>query len=248
MRQVMPYLLIPLLQIICVVHAVRTGRNQMWIYILIFVPGLGVLAYAVVEILPGIFGSRTARGLQNQAITHLDPGRELRRRRAALEEADTVDNRRLLAEALLAAGEFAEALELYRGTVTGIHADDPGMLLGMARAAYGTGDYESALQTVRRLGETNPRFQPVEAQLLYAIVLEALGRDEAAAQEYAALVAHAPGEEARCRYAQLLQRQGKRDEAKALFDEILTRSRRSPGHYRRREREWIDIARREVAG
>src|SRR5262252_7072409 len=111
----MPYLLIPLLQILCVVHVVRTGRDRMWIYILLFLPGIGVIAYAIVEILPGLFGSRTARGLRRDAVSRLDPGRELRHRRVALEEADTVDNRRLLAEALVAAGEFAEALALYRG-------------------------------------------------------------------------------------------------------------------------------------
>jgi hypothetical protein len=244
----MPYLLIPLLQILCVVHVVRTGRDRMWIFILLFLPGIGVIAYAIVEILPGLFGSRTARGLRREAVGRLDPGRELRRRRAALEEADTVDNRRLLAETLVAAGEFAEALDLYRGILSGIHADDPGMLLGMARAAYGTGDCELALATVRRLGETNPRYQPVDAQLLYAMTLEALGRDAEAAREYAELVTHAPGEEVRCRYALLLQRQGDSAAAKALFGEILTRTRRSPGHYRRRERQWIDIARREAPG
>jgi hypothetical protein len=244
----MPFLLIPILQILCVVHVVRTGRDRMWIYILLFLPGIGVVAYAIAEILPGVFGSRTARGLHSQAISHLDPGREVRRRRDALEEADTVENRRLLAEALLAAGQFLEAQEVYRAVLTGIHADDPGMLLGMARAAYGAGDYDVALHTVRRLGETNPRYQPVEAQLLYAMALEGLGRDEDAANEYAALVTHAAGEEVRCRYALLLQRQGRQADAKALFEEILTRSRRSPHHYRRREHEWIDVARRETAG
>jgi hypothetical protein len=248
MRAAMPYLLIPLLQILCVVHAFRTERDRMWIYILLFLPGIGVAAYAIVELLPGVFGSRTARGLHSQAISRLDPGRELRRRREALEAADTVDNRRLLAEALLAAGEFVEALELYRGNLTGIHADDPGMLLGMARSAYGARDYQLAVDTVLRLGETNPRYQPVEAQLLYAMALEALGRDTDAAREYAALVTYAAGEEVRCRYALLLQRQGKPAEAKALFTEILTRSRRAPSHYRRQEREWIDVARREAAG
>jgi hypothetical protein len=242
----MLYLLIPLLQIICVVHVVRTGRSFMWIYILLFLPGLGVAAYVIVEILPGWFGSRTAHNLRSSAVSTLDPGRELRRRRQALEETDTVDNRRLLAEALVATGQHAEALELYRGILTGIHADDPGMLLGMARAAYGVGQYDLALSTVLKLGETNPRYQPVEAQLLHAVVLEALGRDDEAADDYAALVAHAPGEEARCRYALLLKRHGDRNAAKALFDEILTRSRRSPRHYRRQEQEWIDIARREA--
>jgi hypothetical protein len=242
----LPYLLIPLLQIICVVHVVRAGRNFLWIYVLLFLPGFGVLAYVAVEILPGLFRSRTARGLQSSAVSTLDPGRELRHRRQALEEADTVDNRRLLAEALLEYGQPAEAMELYRGILTGIHADDPGMLLGMARAAYGTGQFDLALRTVRQLGETNPRYQPVEAQLLHAMTLEGLGRDDEAAKDYAALVDLAPGEEVRCRYALLLKRHGDRNAAKALFDEILTRSRRSPRHYRRREREWIDIARREA--
>jgi hypothetical protein len=244
----MLYLLIPLLQILCVVHVVRTGRNTMWIYILLFLPALGMIAYVIVEVLPGWFGSRTARNLQSTAVSTLDPGREIRRRRQALEAADTVDNRRLLAEALAASGEHGEALALYRGTLTGIHADDPGMLLGMARAAYGVRQYDLALRTVLQLGETNPRYQPVEAQLLHAMALEALGRDDEAADDYAALVTHAPGEEVRCRYALLLKRHGDTGAAKTLFDEILTRSRRAPRHYRSQESEWIDIARREAAG
>lgn len=243
----MPYLLIPLLQITCIIHALRSGRDRSWVYILMFLPGIGVLAYLAVEILPGLWHSRATRGLQQQAIRHLDPMRELRRRRDALEEADTVDNRRLLAEALAEAGEFNEAVEIYRGILTGIHADDPGMLLGMAKAAFSAGLFDEALRTVVRLGETNPRYQPVEAQLLYARALEALGRDDEAAREYEQLVTHAPGEEVRCRYALLLQRRGRAGDAVALFKEVLSRSRRAPGHYRRQERAWIDLARREAA-
>ena len=242
----MLYLLIPLLQIVCVVHVIRTGRPYLWIYALLFLPGLGVAAYVIVEILPGLFGSRAARHFGSSAVGALDPGRELRQRRQALEETDTVDNRRLLAEALVAAGQHDEAMGLYRGILTGIHADDPGMLMGMARAAHGLGQYDVALATVTKLGETDPRYQPVEAQLLHAMALEGLGRDDEAAADYSQLVTHAPGEEVRCRYALLLQRHGDRASAKALFDEILARSRRAPRHYRSQEREWIDIARREA--
>lgn len=243
----MPYLLIPLLQITCIIHALRSGRDRTWIYILALLPGVGAVAYLVVEILPGLWHSRTGRGLQQQAIRSLDPSREVRRRREALEEADTVDNHRLLAEALAAAGEFNAAVEIYHGILTGIHADDPGMLLGMAEAAFAAGRFDEALQTVLRLGETNPSYQPVAAQLLYARTLEALRRDDEAAHEYEQLVTHAPGEEVRCRYAMLLQRRGRALEALGLFKEILSRSRRAPGHYRRQERDWIAIARRETA-
>ena len=244
----MPYLLIPLLQLTCIIHALRSGRDRTWIYILALLPGVGALAYLVVEILPGLLHSRTGRGLQQRAIRSLDPSRDVRRRREALEEADTVDNHRLLAEALAAAGEFTEAVEVYRRILTGIHTDDPGMLLGMAEAAFAAAQFDEALRTVLRLGETSPRYQPVAAQLLYARTLEALRRDDDAAREYEQLVTHAPGEEVRCRYALLLRRRGRALEALGAFKEILSRSKRAPGHYRRQEREWIDIARRAVAG
>jgi hypothetical protein len=200
----------------------------------------------LVEILPGFVRGRTGQGLQSKAIRTFDPGRDLRRRYQALEEADTVENRRLLAEELIEAGRFDDALEMYRGIVTGIHADDPGLLLGVANAAYGAKQFDEALSTILKLGETNPNYQPVEAQLLYARTLETSGRDNEAAREYAQLVTHAPGEEVRCRYAMLLQRLGRPDDANTLFSDILTRSKRAPSHYRRRERYWIDIASREV--
>ena len=171
-----------------------------------------------------------------------------RRRREALEEADTVDNHRLLAEVLADAGAFDEAVEIYRRVLTGIHADDPGMLLGLAKAAFAAGLFDEALRTVLRLGEANPQYHPTEAQLLYARTLEALGRDDEAAHEYEQLVTHAPGEEVRARYALLLQRRGRVLEAMGVYKEILACSRRAPGHYRRQEREWIDLARREAAG
>src|SRR5437588_6894735 len=109
----MPYLipaLIRVLQILCLVHAFKTGRDRMWIYILLFLPGIGMIAYGVVELLPGLFRSRTAQGLQRQAMRQFDPGRELRQRYVALEEADTVENRRLLAEELVASGRYIDAV------------------------------------------------------------------------------------------------------------------------------------------
>jgi len=67
----------------------------------------------------------------------------------------------------------------------------------------------------------------------------------AALHEYEALAQGYPGEEGRARYAQLLLRDGQLDKAQAVFAEILKRSRTSPAYYRRDQREWIDLAKRE---
>ena len=79
--------------------------------------------------------------------------------------ADTIENRRLLAEEYLAVGRYDEALPLYEGALTGLHADDPSLLLRpqvrqraaheLHRAEYSS---ESALShTFKRIAGTSPR-------------------------------------------------------------------------------------------
>lgn len=244
----MPFFIVSiLLQITVVIHIIRTGRDRIWIYVVMFLPLAGVLAYFIAELLPEMLGSRTARKLKQGAIDKVDPGRDLRARLDALDAADTVDNRRYVAEEYLRLGQFEDALKMYRTTLSGMYGDDPALLMGAARAADGAGRSAEVLELLDRLRATNPDFQSAEGHLLYAKALEALARTDEALKEYEALVTYATGEEARCRYALLLKREGSTIAARALFDEVLTRARRGDGHYRAAEREWIDIARREIA-
>lgn len=242
------YLLEILIQVALVVHIVRTGRSFIWIYVVVFLPLAGPIAYFIVEVLPGWMGSHTARKLGQGAVRQLDPGRDLRRRLDALEGADTIENRRLAAEAYMELGRFDEARGLYREALVGMHADDPALLLGAARAAYGAGVPQEALDALEHLQEANPGYQSAEGHLLYAKSLEGVGRDDEARAEYEALVASYPGEEVRCRLGLLLKKHGAGERANTLFREILDRARRGNSRYRGSEREWIDIARREAAG
>ena len=47
------------------VHAMRTGRPQYWLFILLFVPALGSIAYVVFELLPELARSRRAQKVTN---------------------------------------------------------------------------------------------------------------------------------------------------------------------------------------
>ena len=44
-----------------IAHVIKTGRSMIWVLALAFLPLAGPLAYVVVEILPEVFGGRTAR-------------------------------------------------------------------------------------------------------------------------------------------------------------------------------------------
>jgi hypothetical protein len=244
----MPILGILLLcaQIACAVHAGRTGRPFFWIYLIIFVPMMGMLAYIAVELIPEWVGSRTARRAASGFGRALDPGRAVRQAERLMTMTPTTENKATLAEAYLGAQRIDEAVSLYRETLTGIHASDPALMQGLARALFQRGDFAETEQTLDRLRAANPEYQSAEGHLLYARSLEEQGKVDAALREYAALAPYYPGQEARCRYAMLLDKAGEHRDAQKLYREICQSYEMSPRHARRLQREWYEIARREA--
>jgi hypothetical protein len=232
------------LDVVCIIHIMRSGAERFWIYVIVFLPGVGPIAYFVAEIVPRLLDTRTSRSFARNARNTLDKGRGLRHRLAALDMADTTENRRLLAEEYVALGRYDEAIPLYESTLTGFHADDPTLLLGYARACYGHNQPQKALDALDHLKSADPDFESADGHLLYAKCLEGVGRLGEAIEEYTALATYGTGEEARCRLAMLLQQRGDIDGARTLFAEILARAKRATRHYRSTEREWIEIARR----
>jgi hypothetical protein len=82
--------------------------------------------------------------------------------------------------------------------------------------------------------------------LLYARVLEGQGFTDEALAALRALAATYPGEEARCRYAELLARTGRVNEARAEFREIVRRVELQGRTYRKLQQPWYDAARKGV--
>lgn len=240
-------LLVLIAQIACAVHVVRTGRNWMWIFLIVFVPLIGIAVYLAVEVLPGLAGSRGARQAASGMGRMLDPGRGLREARRQAEIAPTVQNKAVLAEEYLRAGQPEPAAQLFREALVGMHATDPGLMLGLARAQFALGDAAAARATLEARREANPEDISAEARLLYARSLEALGETDAALREYAAFAEAYPGQEARCRYALLLDQVGRRAEARQLYEEIRQAIEYGPRHQYRDQREWYAIAKRRLA-
>jgi hypothetical protein len=233
-------------QALCVVHVVRRGRPYWWIYLIVLAPLLGTIVYMGVEILPDLYRSRPARQAAARVTEVLDPGRGLRDAWRRLELSPTVENKTALALEYLSAGQPQDAVALYRESLTGVHATDP-LMLGLARAQFSLGDTAGVLATLERLREANPEYNSPEGHLLYARSLEMEGQTAAAFKEYAALIAYYPGQEARCRYALLLQMSGRIAEARKFFEEICKAIDYGPRYQYREQREWYELAKRQVA-
>jgi hypothetical protein len=245
----MPFLIISLLiQAAFIVHVIKTGRNTLWIWVLV-IPYLaipGIIAYLIVEVLPELFRSRTAQRTARGFKKAIDPGRTLRRYESEAQVGSNVASRQRYAEELVRHGRFDDAIAQYRQALTGLYEHDPDLLLGLAHAQFAKSDAPAARATLDELIRQNPQFRSPAGHLLYARALEAEGNKVKALEEYRIVSASYPGAEAAVRYAQLLLAQGQREESQKVARELLQQARIAPGHYRRAQREWLEAAHKLV--
>jgi hypothetical protein len=235
------------LQIACCVHVVRSGRTLTWIWLILIGSYLGVIVYVITAVIPDLRHDPRGRQAARKVISTIDPERERRRIQQRLELADTVDNRRVLAEESMKLGDYANAAELYRSVLKGVYANDAGFLLGLAQAQAGQNDFAGARATLDTLYAAHPDFRSSDAELLRARALEALGDHAAALERYRTLATSYPGEEARYRYGALLKQTGRFREARDVFADMLKRAKLAPNYYRKKEKEWLDGAQRDLA-
>ena len=127
-------LIILLIQVVLIVHAAKTGRFWPWGHVILFLPGFGALAYALVELLPEWFGSVQGQHAKKRVVSTLDPGKHYRLLTDQLEVTDTIANRAALAEECLTLGKFDEALRHYEHILSLPLGDDAVYALGKARA------------------------------------------------------------------------------------------------------------------
>ncbi|QJE72824.1 tetratricopeptide repeat protein [Aerophototrophica crusticola] len=229
------------------VHVVRTGQPMFWLLILLMFPFLGSLVYFITIYLPDMRNSRAAAAVVAGASKLVDPDREYREAMAAHAEVPTTENKRRLAQVLVGRGDAAGAVRLYRESLQGMYANDPGILEDLARAQLAGEDHKGALDSITRLREHNPDYHSAEAHLVLARALEGVGRTDEAIEEYQALAGYYPGLEPRCRLALALQRRGQVGPARSLFEEIVRTADRAPKHVRDAQKDWIKVARSNLA-
>lgn len=232
------------LQIFFAVHAIRNRKDGIWLWIIILAPGIGCAIYFLTQFAPDAANSPTANRAKNTLIRAVDPKRELRKRMAVLEGANTTENRIALADECIEAGIYPEAIKLLQESLVGVHDSDPSVLERLAYAQFHNDQAADAQKTLDLLITNNPAYQSADGHLLYARTLEAQEKHTEAIAEYDILRTTYPGEEARVRYAQLLKKLGKTALADELFQEALDRAKRAPKHYRRNEKVWLQIAER----
>lgn len=224
-------------------HIIRTGRSPLWIMAVALGQTLGWIAYIVFALLPDMLRSNSARRFADNVANAADPGRGYREKLRNVEQVGSVDSKRALAEECIRMGRFTDAVELYESAMQGpLGGSDPALLKGLGRARMLSGDGAGAEALFVTLKEVDPAAFDADAELDYARALALQAKNDAAVAQYEKVVARYPGEEARARFALLLESLGQQARAQALFVEILKSVKGAPGYYRSRQREWTSLA------
>ncbi len=227
------------------VHVVRTNQNMMWLYIILFIPTLGALVYLIAIIIPSLAGGPAARKARDAARETLDPTRDYRTAKAAVEDSPTVYNRMRLASAAGQLGRWEEAESLYRIAAQGVHAEDPALAYGLAHSLVELGRYAEAAPLLEQLEAANPRTPQTALQLARAY--EGLGRMGDAETPYHYAAARLPGLEGIARQAVFLARTGRKAEAQEALTEIDKRIERLNSRFRKEASQWRSLAAEGIA-
>jgi hypothetical protein len=220
-------------------HAIRSGQDKYWLWILFGFPLLGSLVYALTIWLPAVRqtpqGHQVVRGVRKM----LDPTRELRGAQEALDMAATPNNRLRLADALLELGRASEAVVQYQAVLNGVHADDAQVQIKLARALLEAGKPHDARELLDRLIREQPNLKSPDGHLVYARSVAALGDRIKAREEFESLVGYFAGMEARAYYAETLLAWNETARCRELLDECAKIAKRMPGGARDINREWL---------
>jgi hypothetical protein len=215
------------------VHVVRSGQQIYWLFILFAFPLLGSVVYFLAVYLPNSRLQRGARKVVSAAARSLDPTRQLRDARSALDLTPTAQNRMRLAAALLDAGMPEEAATHYEACVNGPFASDLEIRLGAARAYLACERPAEAIVHLDFIRSSDPGFRPEQVSLLMAHALSADGRSAEARSELEAAVTRFGSFESRAEYAIWACNAGDRTLAGQLQIEI----QRSMDRWNRHTRE-----------
>ena len=220
-----------ILQAIALIHFAKRRPEGFWLFVIIFLGGLGAAVYIVVEMVPDL---DLLRGVLER--------RNRRRRIAALQamsrENTAVGNLEELADLLLEERQFAKARELYNQVITPRTDDlDPYSRRGIA--ALELKDASAAVADLERVIAKDPKYDFNRGIALLAQAYALTGQTEKANATFEAAVDKSQLSETELNYATFLASQGRNAEARAMAQRMLDRKHSIPRYLQRRERPWF---------
>lgn len=229
------YYVVLILQGLCVFHSIRKGNQQKWIWIIVFLPMIGCIAYIFTEIVK----KQHVSAIQTDVVNLVNPSGRIRDLEKKFKFSDTFANRVALADAYLQNGANEKAIELYEPALAGTFSDNEHVIKQLMQAYYQVGRYNDVVRLAPKVSR-DISFSKSKSNLFYAFALEQLGRTDLAEKEYKAMNHRYSNYEARYYYGDFLVRMDRKEEAAVLFQDIYNEAEQMTRSEKGSSKVWID--------
>jgi hypothetical protein len=235
------FVFILILQGICAFHCIRKGTQKGWLLVIIFFPLVGCIIYFFAEILT----DRHVKNVQSGVITTFNPSGKIRKLEKNLRFSDTFNNKVMLADAYLAAGQNDKAISLYESSLVGNFDENEYVLTQLILAYHNAKQFHKIIPIGKKLYHL-PQFPRSKAHVYYTMALEITGDKTAAENEFKKMRSKYSNFEFRYQYALFMLRNNNVGEASQLLSEINEESGHLSPAEKRYNREWIGKAKEEL--
>ncbi len=220
-----------IVQILALVHAVRSRASFWWFWIILMFGFVGAAAYLLLEVAPDL-----------HLLRHSFAGPGRRKRIKELEEniADNPSpaNYEELGELYFEEKKYAQAREAYDKSIT-VRSDSLHTFYHRGLSSLALGDHAAALPDLEAVVHKDPKFAYDRAATLLADTYGKTGHADAANAWFQEVTKTASMPETLCLYALFLRAQGRESDARVWAQKTLDKKRTLPRYTQRRERDWF---------
>lgn len=227
-----------ILQAICIIHCLRRGNTNNWIWLIVFLPLIGCMVYLFTEVIT----RRNIRNVQAGVGEVFSPSGSIKKLEENLRFSDTFNNKIALADAYLNTGQIQRAINLYEESLEGAFAENE---LGVSRliiAYYKEKRYDDVIRLTPKICNL-PQFTRSKAHILYAASLGNTGQAEKAETEFQKMNGRFGNFEARYYYALFLKKNNRYDDGRKVLQQVAEEIPQLSAVEKRSNREWLSLAR-----
>lgn len=220
-----------ILQALALIHFARRRPESFWLFVIIFLGGLGAAVYIVVEVVPDL-------GLLRGMVDRFGRRRRIKALESIVKDSSATGNAEELADLLLEERQFSRARELYNQVISPRTEDlDPYYRRGIC--AMEMNDVPAAVADFERVISKDPKYDFHRGIGLLAHAYQLTGQPEKADAAFRAALDKSQLSETQVNYASFLASQGRNVEARAMAQSMIDRRHSIPRYLQRRERPWF---------
>lgn len=156
------------LELLLIIHMFRNNKPFVWLWLIVFLPYIGGLAYLIMEFIPDVIHGKAIHQVGDTVSSLVIPDRKIKEAEDLLKRQDTIGNKIRLADLYKESGIYEKAFSLYEESLTGPYKKDFEINLKCVECLFYSGNKEEAKKRYSKL-KCDKELTPSQQIFIYQV-------------------------------------------------------------------------------